>query len=123
MNAGKSVFFQVIGRVPHWEFQRLVRLHDPSDVRGHFSAWDHFLALAFAQMTFGESLRVIESRLSTARLAYHLGFGQRVTRSTQARANEERDWSLNSALAHKMLNRARLLYQDEATVLDLEMPV
>ncbi len=123
MNAGKSVFSQVIGRVPHWEFQRLVRVHDQSDGRRQFSAWDHFLALAFAQMTFRESLRDIEACLSTARLAYHLGFRQRVTRSTLARANEERDWRLHSALAHKLMHRARLLYQDEPTVLDLEMPV
>ncbi|MFZ9745765.1 MAG: DUF4372 domain-containing protein, partial [Opitutaceae bacterium] len=113
MNAGKSVFSQVIGRVPHWEFKRLVRVHDQSDGRRQFSAWDHFLALAFAQMTFRESLRDIEACLSTARLAYHLGFRQRVTRSTLARANEERDWRLHSALAHKLLHRARLLYQDE----------
>lgn len=123
MNAGNSVFAQVIARVPHWEFQRLVRTHDPADGRRQFSAWDHFLALAFAQMTFRESLRDIEACLSTPRLAYHLGFRRRVTRSTLARANEERDWRLYAALAHKLMHRARLLYQDEPTVLDLEMPV
>jgi hypothetical protein len=123
MNAGKTVFAQVMARVPHWEFQRLARVHDQSDGRRQFSAWDHFLALAFAQMTFRESLRDIEACLSTARLAYHLWFRRRVTRSTLARANEERDWRLHSALAHKLMHRARLLYQDEPSVLDLEMPV
>ncbi len=123
MNAGKTVFSQVLARVPHWEFQRLAKDHDQSDGRRQFSAWDHFLALAFAQMTFRESLRDIEACLSTPRLAYHLGFRQRVTRSTLARANEERDWRLHSALAHKLMHRARLLYQDEPAVLDLEMPV
>ena len=57
MNAGKTVFSQVLGRVRHWEFQRLAQIHDRSDGRRQFSAWDHFLALAFAQMTFRESLR------------------------------------------------------------------
>ena len=123
MNAGKTVFSQVLGRVRHWEFQRLAQIHDRSDGRRQFSAWDHFLALAFAQMTFRESLRDIEACLSTGGLAYHLGFRQRVTRSTLARANDERDWRLPAALAHKLMHRARRLYQDEPNVLDLEMPV
>lgn len=123
MNAGKMVFSQVVARVPHWEFQRLARAHDHADGRRQFSAWDHFLALAFAQMTFRESLRDIEACLGTPRLAYHLGFRARVTRSTLARANEERDWRLFSALAHKLIDRARHLYQDEPSVLDLAVPV
>lgn len=125
MNAGKMVFSQVIERVPHWEFRRLVRLHDNcSDGRRRFSAWDHFLALAFAQMTFRESLRDIEACLSAQRsAAYHLGFRTKVTRSTLARANEERDWRLFAALAHKMIARARQLYADEPSVLDLEAAV
>mgnify|MGYP003349529351 FL=1 len=123
MNAGKTVFSQVLGRVRHGEFQRLAQTHDRSDGRRQFSAWDHFLALAFAQMTFRESLRDIEACLGTGGLAYHLGFRQRVTRSTLARANDERDWRLPAALAHKLMHRARRLYQDEPNALDLEMPV
>ncbi len=123
MNAGKTVFSQVVARIPHWEFQRLARIHDHSDGRRQFSAWDHFLALAFAQMTFRESLRDIEACLSTPHLAYHMGFRTRVTRSTLVRANEERDWHLFSALAHKLIDCARRLYQDEPGVLDLAMPV
>jgi hypothetical protein len=123
MNPGKMVFSQVIARIPHWEFQRLARTHDSADGRRQFSAWDHFLALAFAQMTFRESLRDIEACLNTPRLASHLGFRRRVTRSTLARANEERDWRLFSALAHKLIDRARRLYQDEPTVLNLDVPV
>ncbi len=60
---------------------------------------------------------------STSQLAYYLGFRQRVTRSTLARAREWRDWRLQSALAQKLMHRARLQYQDEPIVLDLEMPV
>jgi hypothetical protein len=124
MNVGKMVFSQVMERVPHWEFQRLARAHAPSDGRRQFSAWDHFLALAFAQMTFRESLRDIEACLSTqAEVSYHLGFRARVTRSTLARANEERDWRLFAGLAHKLIDRARRLYQDEPGALDLDAPV
>lgn len=123
MNAGKMIFAQVVARVPHWEFQRLARAHDPADGRRRFSAWDHFLALAFAQMTIRESLRDIEACLSTGRLSYHLGFHHHVKRGTLARANEERDWRLFAALAHKLMDRARRLYGDEPSVLELDVPV
>lgn len=123
MNAGKTVFSQVVARVPHWEFQRLARAHDPADGRRRFSSWEHFLALAFAQMTFRESLRDIEACLSTPRLAYHLGFRSRVTRSTLARANEDRPWQLFAALTHKLMARARHLYRDAPGLLDLAVPV
>ena len=101
----------------------MVRVHDQSDGRRQFSAWDHFLALAFAQTTFRGILRDIEGFLSAALLAYHLGFLQRVTRSTLAQANEERDGTLDSTLAHKLMHRAHVLQQYEPTVLDFEMPV
>jgi hypothetical protein len=124
MNAGKMIFTQVLERVPHWEFRRLEQAHDSADGRRQFSAWDHFLALAFAQMTFRESLRDIEACLSTQpAVAYHMGFRTRVTRSTLARANEEREWRLFAALAHKLIARARRLYADEPGVLDLDAPV
>src|SRR5665213_252873 len=123
MNAGTMAFSQVTARVPHWEFRRLARAHDQADGRRQFSSWDHFLALAFAQMTFRESLRDIEACLGTQGLAYHLGFRTRVTRSSFARANEERDWRLFAALAHKLISRARILYRDEPSVLDLDAPI
>lgn len=124
MNEGKAVFSQVVEQVPHWEFRRLAQAHDCADGRRRFSSWDHFLALVFAQLTFRESLRDIEACLSTQpRLSYHLGFRSRITRSTLARANEERDWRLFAAVAQKLIARARQLYQDEPGVLDLDSPV
>jgi hypothetical protein len=124
MNSGKTVFLQVMERVPHWEFRRLAAEHDAADGRRQFSSWDHFLALAFAQMTFRESLRDIEACLNVQpAAAYHLGPRPRVTRSTHARANEERDWHLFAALAHKLIDRARRLYEDEPVGLDLDTPI
>ena len=124
MNAGKTIFAQVVARVPHWEFRRLATAHDPADGRRQFSSWDHFLALAFAQMTFRESLRDIEACLGLqSGLAYQLGFRTRIRRSTLARANEERSWQLFAALAHKLIDRARHLYQDEPNALDLAAPI
>jgi len=124
MNVGKTVFSQVVERVAHWEFRRLAAAHDKADGRRQFSSWDHFLALAFAQMTFRESLRDIEACLNIQlRLAYHLGFRARVTRSTLARANEERSWRLFAALAQTLIRSARRLYQDEPNALDLDAPI
>lgn len=124
MNAGKTVFSQVLERIPHWEFRRLASAHDRADGRRQFSSWDHFIALAFAQMTFRESLRDIEACLGIQpNLAYHLGLRARVTRSTLARANEERDWHLFAALAHKLIDRARRLYRDEPGAIDVDAPV
>lgn len=124
MNEGKTVFSQLVERVPHWEFRRLAQVHDSADNRRRFSSWDHFLALVFAQLTFRESLRDIEACLGNLpKLSYHLGFRSRITRSTLARANEERDWKLFAAVAQKLIERARRLYQDEPGVLDLDSPV
>jgi hypothetical protein len=124
MNEGKTVFAQVMACVPHWEFQRIVSAHDNAVRIRAFSAWDHFLAMSFAQITFRESLRDIEACLdSQPTLRYHLGFRSRVTRSTLARVNDQRPWQLFAAVAHKLIARARDMYRDEANVLDLEAPV
>jgi hypothetical protein len=124
MNDGKTVFAQVMGCVRHWEFRRLVAEHDPSVRVRPFSAWDHFLAMSFAQLTFRESLRDIEACLEAQpSLRYHLGFRSRVTRSTLARVNEQRPWQLFAAVAQKLLTQARELYRDEPHVLELNAPV
>lgn len=124
MNEGKTVFAQVMACVPHWEFQRAVAAHDDAIRARTFSAWDQFLAMCFAQVTFRESLRDIEACLdSQPTLRYHLGFRSRVTRSTLARVNEQRPWQLFAAVAQKLIARARDLYRDEPNVLGLEAPV
>ena len=75
MNHGKTVFAQVTACVPHWDFQRIVTAHDDAVRTRTFSAWDQFLAMCFAQVTFRESLRDIEACLdSQPTLRYHLEF-------------------------------------------------
>ena len=124
MNEGKTVFAQVMACVPHWEFRRIVTAHDDARRQRTFSAWDHFLAMSFAQLTFRESLRDIEACLEAQpHLRHHLGFRSRVTRSTLARVNEQRPWQLFAALAAKLIARAREAYRDEPNVLDLAAPV
>jgi hypothetical protein len=124
MNAGKMVFAQVLESVPHWEFRRLVQRHGLDSKRLRFTPWEHFLALCFAQLTFRESLRDIESCLGAQTgVAYHLGFRSRVTRSTLADANERRDWRLFAAVAQQLMKRARYLYEDEPNVLDIDATI
>lgn len=120
MHSGKFVFSQVMERVPHWEFQRVARRHGVDSPKLGFTAWEHFAAMAFAQLTFRESLRDIEACLSSQRsLAYHLGFRRAVRRSTLAYANEHRDWRFFAELGQRMMHRARSLYRDEPLAVDL----
>ena len=120
MHSGKFVFSQVMERVPHWEFQRVARRHGVDSRKLGFTAWEHFSAMAFAQLTFRESLRDIEACLSSQRaLAYHLGFRRAVRRSTLAYANEHRDWRFFAELGQRMMHRARALYRDEPIAVDL----
>jgi hypothetical protein len=124
MNEGKTVFAQVMACVPHWEFRRIAAAHDNAVRARTFSAWDHFLAMSFAQVTFRESLRDIEACLNAQpALRHQLGFRSRVTRSTLARVNEHRPWQLFAALAQKLIARARVAYLDEPNVLNLQAPV
>lgn len=120
MHAGKFVFSQVMARVPHWEFQRMARRYGADSPRLGFSAWEHFSAMVFAQLTFRESLRDIEACLDSQRaFAYHLGFRRAVRRSTLAYANEHRDWRFFAALGQRLMQRARGLYRDEPLALEL----
>jgi hypothetical protein len=114
MQSGKFVFSQVLACVQHWEFQRLAQRHGIDSGRLRFSAWEHFLAMAFAQLTYRASLRDIEACLGTQpTLAYHLGFRHPVRRSTLAYANEHRDWRLFAALGQRLMHRARRRRDDD----------
>jgi Transposase DDE domain/Domain of unknown function (DUF4372) len=124
MNEGKTVFAQVMACVPHWEFRRITAQHDHTVRTRVFSAWDHFLAMSFAQLTFRESLRDIEACLdSQPSLRHLLGFRSRVTRSTLGRVNEQRPWQLFAAVAQKLMQQAQELYRAEPNVLELTAPV
>lgn len=125
MNAGQTVFTQVIARIPHWEFNRAYSACELAMPRSNaLSAWDHFLALCFAQMTLRRSLRDIEACLrAQSGLAYHMGFRSVVTRSSLARANEQRAWQPWAHLAGKLITKARSLYQGEPRAIDWDVPV
>ena len=111
MNAGRTIFSQLVGHLLHKEFQKCVaRYRGDSNLRG-FSCWDQYLAMAFAQLTYRESLRHIEAclRAMSGKL-YHMGFRGKVSRSTLADANETHDWRIFADFAQVLIGIARPLY-------------
>jgi hypothetical protein len=120
MNAGRTIFSQLIEHAPGKEFQKCVaRYRGDSHLRG-FSCWDQYLAMAFAQLTYRESLRDIEAclRAMGAKL-YHMGFRGKVTRSTLADANESHDWRIFADFAQILIGMARPLYARDPLGVDL----
>ena len=117
----KLVFAQLIQWVPHYYFHRLVKLYKGNYKVHNFACWDQFLCMAFAQLTYRESLRDIEACLrSRSNLLYHLGIRGNVARSTLADANEQRDWRIYADLAQWLIARARKLYAQEDMGVDLD---
>ena len=121
MNAGRTVFAQLMDFIPTHEFRRCVaRYRGQYRVRS-FSCWDQFLSMAFAQLTFRESLRDIETCLrALGGKRYHLGIRGHVSRSTLADANETRDWRIFADLARVLIATARPLYAGDPLGVELE---
>ena len=121
MNQGRSVFSQLISFLPDREFRRCVeRYQGDIRLRG-FSCWDQYLAMAFAQLTYRESLRDIEACLRSMQgKLYHLGFRGKVARSTLADANESHDWRIFADFAQILIAIARPLYARDPIGVDLE---
>jgi hypothetical protein len=110
--------------LPTYEFQKCVERHDGNYKVKSFSCWDQFLCMAFAQLTYRESLRDIEACLRAAQpKLYHLGFRGRVSRNTLANANQVRDWRIYADFAQVLINIARPLYANEDFGLDLQQTV
>jgi hypothetical protein len=121
MNQGRAVFSQLISFLPDREFRRCVeRYQGDSRLRG-FSCWDQYLSMAFAQLTYRESLRDIEACLhSVGGKLYHLGFRGKVARSTLADANESHDGRIFADLAQVLIRIARPLYAHDEIGVDLD---
>jgi transposase len=117
---GQFVFAQLMSFLPRREFSACVRAYR-GDRRGRgFSCRDQFLCLAFAQLTFRESLRDIETCLrAVGPKLYHAGFRGQVSRSTLADANRVHDWRIYADFAQVLIRRARKLYAQEALAVDL----
>ena len=121
MYAGQLLFAQLMDFLPRHEFNTCVRrYHGDRRPRG-FSCRDQFLCLAFAQLTFRESLRDIETCLhAVSSKLYHAGFRGTISRSTLADANRVHDWRIYADFAQVLIGRARQLYANEplSTMLD-----
>jgi len=114
MHAGKLVFAQLMEFAPWHTFRRLVTKYRGDFNVRTFSCLDQFLCMAFAQLTYRESLRDIEACLrSQSTKLYHLGIRGKVSRSALADANETRDWRLYADFAQGLIRTARRLYLDE----------
>lgn len=121
MNSGKTVFSQLMDCLPSYEFRLCVeRYHGNYKVQS-FSCWDQFLSMAFAQLTYRESLRDIETCLRAAGdKLYHMGIRGKVSRNTLAHANEVRDWRIYQDFAQVLIQTARKLYQNDPLQVQLD---
>jgi hypothetical protein len=121
VNLGQTVFAQLMEHLPSYEFQKCVtRYRGDSHDRG-FSCRDQYLSMAFAQLTYRESLRDIEAclRAMSGKL-YHIGFRGRVARSTLADANDAHDWRICADFAQVLIRIARPLYAADPIGVDLD---
>jgi hypothetical protein len=124
MNSGKTIFAQLIQHLPRYEFnQCILRYHGNHKVRS-FSCMDQFLCMAFAQLTYRESLRDIVTCLNSHRpKLYHMGFRGKIAKSTLADANELRDFRIYQDFGYVLIDIASKLYRDEDLGLDLKFAV
>ena len=121
MNKGRTVFSQLTDFLPLHEFRKCVRRYGGDRRVRCFSCLDQFLAMAFAQLTWRESLRDIEVCLRAVQSKlYHMGVRGGIARNTLAKANEQRDWRIYADFAHVLIRRARLLYADEDLGVELD---
>jgi Domain of unknown function (DUF4372)/Transposase DDE domain len=119
MNQGQTVFAQLMQLLSHNEFNRCVDRYNGNHHIRSFTCWEQFLAMAFAQLTFRESLRDIEDSLGALpNKLYHMGFHSPVKRSTLADANESRDWRIFADFAHSLIGIARPLYSNSPLDID-----
>ncbi len=120
MHTGKLVFAQLMSHLPPMVFERCVARYGGNHKVKSFTCMDQYLCMAFAQLTFRESLRDIEACLrSQAERLYHMGIRSQVSRNTLAHANATRDWRIYADLAQRLIGIARRLYVDEPFGVDL----
>ena len=124
MNNGKTVFAQVMSFYPYYEFQKCVTRYNGNFKVINFTCSDQFHCMAFAQLTYRESLRDIEACLRVAKSKlYHMGIRSIVSRNTLAHANENRDWRIYADFAQVLIKIARELYAHDDFGLELDQTV
>ena len=114
MHAGRTVFSQLIDFLPKRQFDKCVLRYQGNYKTRTFSCFDQYLCMAFAQITYRQSLRDIETCLRAMQpKLYHCGIRGNVSRTTLAKANENRDWRIYAQFAHVLIQRAQELYANE----------
>ena len=124
MPTSQTIFSQLMDFIPAYEFRKCVQRYNGTYKVKSFSCWDQYLCMAFAQLTFRESLRDIQVclRMAQAKL-YHMGFRGQISRNTLANANQMRDWRIYADFAQVLISTARSLYAKEDFGLDLQQAV
>ena len=121
MTLGRTIFAQLMDHLPLHEFRKCVKRYKGDHKTRSFSCLDQFLCLAFAQLTYRESLRDIEACLgAVGPKLYHMGFRGRITRTTLADANEKRDWRIYADFAMVLIGEARALYAGDSFGVNLK---
>lgn len=121
MNSGKTIFAQLMEFLPIHEFRKCVKRYNGNYKIKSFSCWDQFLCMAFAQLTYRESLRDIQACLrASQQKLYHMGIRGKVSRNTLAHANQVRDWRIYENFAQVLIGIARELYINENFGVELD---
>lgn len=121
MNTGKIVFSQIMEHLPLWEFRQCVKRYGGNYKVKSFSCLDQFLCMAFAQLTYRESLRDIEACLrSMQSKLYHMGIRSQISRNNLSNANNTRNWRIYADFAQVLIHAARSLYANEDLGMDLD---
>ena len=124
MNSGKSIFAQLMDFIPAYEFRKCVERYNGNYKIITFSCWDQYLCMAFAQLTYRESLRDIQACLRATQFRlYHLGIRGKVSRNTLAHANQTRDWRIYADFAQVLITKARRLYAADSFGIELDQAV
>ena len=124
MNSGQTLFSQLMEFIPTYEFNQCVRRYNGNYKIKKFTCREQFLCMAFAQLTYRESLRDIQACLRAAnKKLYHMGIRSRVSRNTLAHANQIRDWRIYAEFAQVLICEARKLYANEDFGVQLEQTV
>ena len=124
MNSGQTIFSQLMDFIPTYEFNQCVKRYNGNYKIKNFTCWEQFLCMAFAQLTYRESLRDIQACLRAAhKKLYHMGIRSKVSRNTLAHANQIRDWRMYADFAQILIGQARKLYANENFGVQLEQTV
>src|SRR4030067_2116150 len=124
MHSGRILFSQLMSFLPKHEFNKCVHRYRGEYHIRSFSCFDQFLCMVFAQLTYRESLRDIEICLRALRgKLYHMGIRGGISRTTLAKANENRDWRIFADFAQVLIRTARTLYANDPFAVELDQTV